>query len=171
MKSRFQWILVLFLLGAPMVTLAASPNIPMKDLKGKTRNVNEFIGKGKWVVVTIWAHDCPICNREIHKLAFFHAEHRKKNAIVLGVSIDGWDKKKKAAAFIERHDLNFTNLIAEPEYKVIQKFGVADFYGTPTFYLFTPKGKLVKQVVGPISQEDLEKFIKNYKDKPKTAHK
>jgi peroxiredoxin len=157
---NIRWLLVMMLILFPLLANAAVPNIPLKDFNGKTRNVNEFIGKGKWVVVVIWAHDCPICNREIHHLAFFHAEHRKKDAIVLGVSIDGWDKKKQAAAFVDRHSLNFTNLIAEPEYRVIQKFGVADFYGTPTFYIYTPKGKLVKEIVGPVTQAALDNIIK-----------
>lgn len=154
-----RWLLVTMLIVFPLLANAAAPNIPLKDFNGKTRNVNEFIGKGKWVIVTIWAHNCHICNREIHNLAFFHAEHRKKDAIVLGVTIDGWDKRKKAAAFVDRHSLNFTNLIAEPEYKVIQKFGVADFYGTPTFYIYTPKGKLVKEIVGPVTLATLNKII------------
>ena len=162
---NIRWLLVMMLILFPLLASAAPPNIPLKDFNGKTRNVNEFIGKGKWTVVVIWAHNCHICNQEIHNMVFFHAEHRKKDAIVLGVSIDGWDKRKQAAAFVDRHSLNFTNLIAEPEYRVIQKFGVTDFYGTPTFYIYTPKGKLVKEIVGPVTMEQLAGIIKGKSSK------
>jgi len=78
------WVLLLLL--APLWALAAGPDVVLKNLEGQARNVNEFIGKGKWVVVAIWHSDCPICKRDIHEMAFFHDAHKNKNAIVLGVS-------------------------------------------------------------------------------------
>lgn len=53
-----------------MPALAKAPDIVLNDFDGRGRNVNEFIGQGKWTVVAIWAYDCPICNAEVHHLAF-----------------------------------------------------------------------------------------------------
>jgi len=36
-----------------------------KDLNGNIRTVDDYIGKGKWVLVMIWASDCHICNEEV----------------------------------------------------------------------------------------------------------
>lgn len=153
---RFKyWFLVLML--APLWASAAGPDITLQGLDGKARNVNEFIGKGKWTVVAIWASDCPICKREIHQMAFFHDAHKHKDAIVLGVSVDGYANKAKAQRFVDEHSLDFTNLIAETGQ--IAQFGAGRFVGTPTFYIFTPQGELVAKQVGPISQEDIEQFI------------
>jgi len=149
------WVLLLLL--APLWALAAGPDVVLKNLEGQARNVNEFIGKGKWVVVAIWHSDCPICKRDIHQMAFFHDAHKNKNAIVLGVSVDGYANKAKAQRFIDEHSLDFTNLIAEPEQ--IARFGAGKFVGTPTFYIYSPQGELAAKQVGPITQEDIERLI------------
>lgn len=149
------WFLLLLL--APLWALAVGPDITLKGLDGKARNVNEFIGKGKWTVVAIWASDCPICKREIHQMAFFHDAHKNKDAIVLGVSVDGYANKAKVQRFIDEHSLDFTNLIAEPEQ--IARFGAGRFVGTPTYYVYSPQGELAAKQVGPTTQEDIEQFI------------
>ena len=149
------WVLLLLL--APLWALAAGPDIVLKGVDGQARNVNEFIGKGKWVVVAIWHSDCPICKREIHQMAFFHDAHKNKDAIVLGVSVDGYANKAKAQRFIDEHSLDFTNLIAEPEQ--IARFGAGRFVGTPTYYVYSPQGELAAKQVGPTTQEDIEQFI------------
>ncbi len=159
------WILLLLLV--PLWASAAGPDITLKGLDGKARNVNEFIGKGKWTVVAIWHSDCPICKRDIHQMAFFHDAHKNKGAIVLGISVDGYANKAKAQGFIDEHSLDFTNLIAEPSQ--IAQFGAGRFIGTPTFYVYTPQGELAAKQVGPTSQEDIEQFIaKSNTDKTKS---
>jgi peroxiredoxin len=99
----------------PLLVLAAVPNVAVRDIVGNPRNVNEFIGKGKWVVVAVWSADCPICKREIYHMTFFHDEHHNKNAEVLGLSVDGYPNKEKVRRFIEDHALNFQNLIGTPD--------------------------------------------------------
>jgi peroxiredoxin len=157
-----RWLLIFLTL--PMTVWAASaPDIVLKDFDGKDVNVNQYIGQGKWVVVTVWAHDCHICNQEIHEMAALHKTHKDKDAIVLGVTIDGADQKKLAQGFVDKHKLPFDNLIAEPEQAVLMKFGGGAFIGTPTFYVYTPKGEIVAKNAGPVSQADIEAFIKEYK--------
>jgi len=44
-----------FILGLALALLthssfAAAPSIPLHDLDGQPRNVNEFVGQGKWVI-------------------------------------------------------------------------------------------------------------------------
>lgn len=146
-----------FIATMGMAAVAATvPSISMKDLAGKSHNVNEFIGKGKWTVVAVWAHDCPICNQEIHQMEFFHDAHRKKDATVLGVSIDG-DNVDKAKRFVADHSLTFPNLITDPG--TVSEFGAGDLIGTPTYLIFTPDGTLAGKKVGPLSQEQIEAMM------------
>jgi thiol-disulfide isomerase/thioredoxin len=155
--KSFKWLsLLLFLF--PLLAWSASPSVVLKDLDGKDHNVNEFIGKGKWTVVAVWAHDCVICNQEIHHMTFFHDAHKKKDAIVLGISIDGYANKADARKFIDKHSLNFTNLIGGPD--AIAKFHAGRFIGTPTFYIYSPEGALLTTKVGAMTQEEVESFIK-----------
>ncbi len=149
------------LLGALMTAAAwaDAPSIPLQDLEGRQRNVNEFIGHGKWTIVVVWAHDCGICSREIGGMTAFHAAHHDKDAIVLGVTLDGAKRLKEARAFVKRHKLPFVNLITEPSQEVMVKFGAGKFVGTPTYYIYNPKGVIVGQNIGPLSRQEVEAFI------------
>lgn len=160
MLQRFLAPLVLLLVAASV--LAAAPSVELHGLDGKPRNANEFIGHGKWTVVVAWAHDCFICNHEIGQMTAFHNAHKNKDAIVLGVSIDGMEKIKDAREFVADHKLPFVNLVAEPEQEVMMAFGGGPFVGTPTFYIYDPSGKIVARNVGPTSRQDVEKFIDDY---------
>lgn len=152
------WALALGVLWAPLLMAsAAGPDISLKDVNGKQRNANEFIGQGKWTVVAVWASDCTICNQEIHHMASFHAAHQDTDATVLGVSIDGHDRKKQALGFVQGHGLIFPNLLAE--LSQMQKFGGGPITGTPTYFIYSPEGMLLAAQVGPITQEHVEKYI------------
>lgn len=145
---------------------AASPDITLRGLDGKPRNVNEFIGQGKWTIVVAWAHDCLICGRDIHHMSKFHQAHKDKDATVLGVSIDGMEQIELAKGFVAKHKLPFVNLLAEPEQGVMMQFGAGEFVGTPTHYFYDPKGRLVGRKVGPLPPKDLEEFIEAFNNSP-----
>jgi len=140
---------------------AGAPNIPLRDLDGREHNVNEFIGHAKWVVVVTWSHDCHICDLEIDEMAAFHAAHHEK-AMVLGVTLDGAEYLKEARAFVKRHKLPFVNLITEPSQDVMMKFGAGRFMGTPTYYIYDPKGEIVGQNIGPLTRAEVEEFISSF---------
>jgi len=139
---------------------AGVPDITLRDLDGKSRQLHEFVGNGKWTVVAIWAHDCHVCNAEIHNMEFFHNDHVQRDAQVLGVSIDGWTGVEQARTFIERHELGFPNLLIEPSMAELAKFGGGPFIGTPTFYVYDPGGEIVARQVGPLPLDVLEDFIR-----------
>ena len=141
----------------PVLALAAGSTVKLPDPEGKTHSVGDFLGKGKWTVVAIWSTDCPICRRDMPEMAFFHDAHRPKDAIVLGVSIDGGARKPEIAEFIQDHGLDFENLIGTP--MQMAAFG-GPFRGTPTYFIFDPKGEFMAQIVGPATQSQMEGYIK-----------
>ena len=154
---------VLLFISAIMPVLAAAPDIKAQDIDGNAQNVNQYIGKGKWTAVVFWAHNCPICNREIQQMTFFQDDHEDKDATVLGVSMDGFSQADKSRAFIDRHELNFPNVMINPKQSEFKKFGGGQFVGTPTFYLYNPAGELMATNVGPVAVEKIEEFINNNK--------
>ncbi len=141
---------------------AAAPDIALQTLDGQPRNVNEIIGHGKWVIVVFWAHDCKICASEIHHMNEFHAAHKDKDAIVLGVTIDGVALIDRARGFAAKHKLQFLNLVTEPEVEIVEQFGGGKFVGTPTHYFYEPTGRIVGRKIGPLSGADLEEFIEAF---------
>ena len=152
-----KWVKFMFAAALLLSPLAlAGPDLVLQGLDGRHRAVAEFIGHGKWTVVAIWSTDCPICRRDMPEMAFFHDAHRHKDAIVLGVSIDGGARKPEIAEFIQEHGLDFENLIGTP--MQMAAFG-GPFRGTPTYYIYSPTGNLVTRQVGPLTQEAAEEII------------
>ena len=150
-------LIVLVLLMVPGLVLAAAPDIRLKDMDGNDHHVSEFIGQGKWTIVVVWSADCPICRRDIYHMTFFHDEHRKTDATVLGLSIDGQAGRDKARAFVNDQSLNFPNLLGEPGDP--GRLSGTMFIGTPTYYVFSPEGKFMTQRIGPVTQAQAEQII------------
>jgi peroxiredoxin len=110
----------------------------------------------------IWASDCHICNAEAYQYVDFHDMHEDDNATVLGVSMDGWDRRAEALAFIERHSLSFTNLIAEPGdvVSLYRQLTGKRFVGTPSLLVFNPQGELRAGQAGAVPTRAIEEFIR-----------
>ena len=115
------------------VSAAPDSSMVLSDFNGQPQQLESHTGQGKWLVVMIWASDCHVCNAEAESYAQFHEAHKNKDARILGISIDGTRKKAEAEAFLSRHDLPFTNLIAEPQAMMLYYSIITDssFRGTP----------------------------------------
>ncbi|MDH5183098.1 MAG: TlpA family protein disulfide reductase [Gammaproteobacteria bacterium] len=164
MTSRFGIATLLLLVISVVAPLQA---LELQDFNGKAAKIEDFSGKGKWLVVMIWAHDCHVCNQEASNYDFFHDAYKDKTATVLGISIDGLAKKAKAEAFIARHNLSFPNLIGNSqEFKqlfseISPEFAKAGWQAMPTpgFLIYDPKGKLVVQEIGGVPVTLIEAYI------------
>lgn len=133
-----------------------------QDFSGKTQVFDNYIGKGKWLVVMMWASDCRVCNHEAHQYVDFHMVHSDTDATVLGISLDGESRKKEAEGFIKKHSVDFPNLIAEPETvaNLYLELTGQNFAGTPTFLIYSPDGELKAAQAGAVPTSLIEDFIK-----------
>lgn len=139
--------------------------IKLTDFNGSSSSISDYAGKGKWLVVMLWASDCTVCNREAHNYVDFHQQHQEKDAQVLGISLDGEAKKPEAQTFIKRHKVNFPNLIGE-SMSVAQMYRERtgnDWIGTPSFMVFNPKGELLGAQAGAVPVSVIESFIEREK--------
>ena len=131
------------------------------DFKGSPADIQSYLGKGKWTVVMFWASDCLICNKEAHQYVKFHEEHKNKDARILGISLDGIKNIKSAKSFVKDNAVTFDNLIAEPE--VVAGFYYDQtgdtWYGTPTFLIYAPDGKLKAAQSGAVPPKLIEDYI------------
>ena len=155
------WFLTLVFLMPSLVTAMQGAGVIMQDLDGAFHGLGEYTGQGKWTVVMLWASDCPVCNQEIGAYVKFYEAHQGRDAAVVGISLDGAEKREDAGRFVTRHRVSFPNLIDEPR-------DVAQFYsamtgqrwlGTPTFMVFAPDGARRGAQVGAVPPEVIEAFI------------
>lgn len=162
-KNHYWFILLLGLL-IPFGSLHAKA---MQDFDGKSVSLEDYIGKGKWTIVMIWASDCHVCNKEAKHYELFHQQHKNNDAVMLGISTDGQANKNAAQDFVKEHKLTFPNIIGEPQ-------GVADLFydatgenwvGTPTFLIYSPTGKLTVQQIGAVPVAIIEEFLQQQASK------
>lgn len=133
----------------------------LKDFNGTFHSLDEYTGKGKWAIVMIWASDCGVCNAEAKNYVKFNKAHKDKDAYILGISMDGDERQLDAEAFIERHGVNFHNLIGEPDTVagMYSSLTGRPWVGTPTFLLFNPAGELRAAQVGAVPPHLIESYI------------
>ena len=97
----------------------------------------DFVGKGNYVLVDMWASWCAPCREEIPNLAEIYNTYKDKGLVILGIAT--WDKKDKIIKAIE--DLNMTwPQLLDTRQKVMELYGVN---GIPHIILFAPDGTIV----------------------------
>src|SRR6202012_1410738 len=105
-----------------MITLSAGMKASAfkgKDQNGKTVSLTDY--KGRKVVLYFYPEDdTPTCTVQACNLRDNFSLLKKEGIVVLGVSPDEEKKHKK---FEAKYDLPFT-LLADPEHKIIDKYGV-----------------------------------------------
>lgn len=147
----------LLLVITPLPAPADAPEVVLKDLSGKNRRVSEYIGHGRWVVVTVWSADCPICRREMYHMTFLHEERKDKDIQVLGLSIDGYAQRTKILDFVDEQSLNFPTLIGDRH--DASRLSGRPLQGTPTYYFFAPGGRFMAAHVGAMTQRQAEAMV------------
>jgi thiol-disulfide isomerase/thioredoxin len=109
--------------------------------------------QGKWIFINYWATWCHPCMTEIPVFNQFYQAHQKQ-VTVLGVNYDGLSSEK-LNAIIKKLNINFPVLLNNPA-KILN---LPDNSVVPTTYVFNPKGKLVKILLGPQTQATLAEII------------
>jgi len=121
---------------------SVAPDFSLPSQDGSQVSLKEF--RGKWVVLYFYPKDMtPGCTIEAHNFQRDQTEYARRNAVVIGVSVDSPDSHKQ---FCAKEGLNF-KLLADTEHKVasdygsLMNFGVAQVAARHTF-LIDPQGKI-----------------------------
>lgn len=145
---------------------AASPDVSLNDLDGKSRHFSEFIGRGKWTVLVVWGPRCPPCIEEMPELQKFHDANQGR-AGVLGVAVDfpsfGQARPDEVAKFAGDYLIGFPLLLGNAE--AFTRFGGDDLLGVPTTVIYDRDGAIVARHTGSVSRDMVERFIDKW-DQP-----
>jgi peroxiredoxin Q/BCP len=153
-----------------MVTLQVGDKAPAfkgKDQNGKAISLADL--KGKKVVLYFYPEDdTPTCTVQACNLRDNYGLLKQAGFEVLGVSPDEEKKHKK---FEAKYNLPFT-LLADPEHKIIDKYGVWDekqLYGRKymgilrTTFVLDEKGIIRKIFLRPKNKQHAEEIIEAWK--------
>jgi len=121
-----------------------APDFSLTSQDGNQVSLKNY--RGKWVALYFYPKDFTSgCTIEAHNFQRDQPEFARRNAIVLGVSVDNADSHKR---FCEKEGLNF-KLLADTSHEVSKQygslinFGLAQISARNTF-LIDPEGKLVR---------------------------
>ena len=127
-----------------------------ESLDGKKSRLSDFIGKGKYVLVDMWASWCPPCKAEIPNIASLHKTYKDKGLVVVGVAT--WDKTENIAKAVKELGITWQQII-DVNNDVTNKYGVK---GIPHIILFAPDGSIVaRNLRGQEMIDTVSKTIKN----------
>jgi thioredoxin-dependent peroxiredoxin len=145
-----------------------APAFTSKDQDGKTVSLADY--KGKKVVLYFYPEDdTPTCTVQACNLRDNFSLLKKNGFVVLGISPDEEKKHKK---FEAKYKLPFT-LIADPEHKIIDSYGVwgeKQLFGRNymglirTTFLIDEKGIIKKIFLKPNSKEHTQEILEAWKE-------
>lgn len=149
------------LLGAALAGRAAG--LPVQTVDGEPGDLVDFLSEDKWTVVAVWTTYCGICEAQYPMLSAFHRDHAERDAVVLGLSLDGYGKGELVAKHQSQHAHAFPSVLSEPDAFAVpyQLTTGTEFSGTPTYILFDPQRRLRTFHNDVITREAIEAFIEN----------
>lgn len=109
--------------------------------------------QGKWLIINYWAPWCEPCKKELPEMNHFYLTHQT-TVLVYGVDYDH-PTMEQLQAIGKRMGLDYPLLVEDPA----QKLKLNDIQSLPVTFIFNPKGKLVRTLVGPQKSQDLEAII------------
>ena len=96
---------------------APAPDFTLNSQEGKPVSLHDF--KGKWVVLYFYPKDFTSgCTVEAHNFQRDLAEYEKRNAVIVGVSVQDADSHQK---FCTKEGLSF-KLLADTDHKVSETY-------------------------------------------------
>ena len=161
-KILFFIVSAAILFPLTQVIPAQEEGLLMEGVDGDQHSLQEYVGKGRWVVVNIWATDCPYCQRELIGLSNFHDRHFEKDAMVLGLTLDlaTFEKPDKdhVKNFASANLIDYPLLLVSGE--VASKVTGNTVHTVPMTFFYNPKGEMVYNFTGELDEELLEGVIK-----------
>jgi len=132
------------LAGSPPEAGTTAPDFSLLSQDGSQVSLKDY--RGKWVVLYFYPKDFTSgCTIEAHNFQRDQEQYARKNAVVIGVSVDSADSHKR---FCAKEGLSF-KLLADREHKVsgeygsLLNFGIAGLAKRHTF-LIDPAGRVAR---------------------------
>lgn len=129
------------------------PDFKLKDAKGNEMTPASY--KGKILVIDFWGSWCPPCRAAMPGIQKLHEKYKDKPVVVVGFNSEH-QPNANPAKFMKDNGYTY-GLVLNSE-KIAPKFKVP---GWPTFYVFSPEGKVLWGGVGadPRAEETMSHYI------------
>lgn len=126
---------------------STAPAFTLPSQDGSPVSLSDF--RGKWVVLYFYPKDfTPGCTLEAHNFQRDLAEYEKRNAVIIGISVDSADSHRQ---FCVEQGLSF-KLLSDSKHMVSRTYGVLAWiiftHAERTTFLIDPNGTIVREFTG-----------------------
>ena len=145
-------------LKAKKVTAVGQQYIDIKgtDISGNKIALSDFVGKGNYVLVDMWASWCTPCKMEIPNIAEVYNRYKDKGLTVLGIFV--WDEVKNLEPTMSAENVTWPQMI-DSEKLATKTYGVD---GIPAIMLIGPDGTILergREMRGEKMKKNIEKYL------------
>ena len=149
-KKHLLWLACFVLLLPALLSSAThpeagspAPQFTLKSQDGTPVSLRDF--RGKWVVLYFYPKDFTSgCTLEAHNFQRDLAEYEKRNAVIVGVSVDDTNSHKQ---FCVKEGLSF-KLLADTDHKVSEEYGTLTHmvftHAARNTFLISPDGRIAR---------------------------
>jgi thiol-disulfide isomerase/thioredoxin len=123
----------------------------LPQLGGGQVSLSDF--RGEWVLINYWATWCSPCRKEMPELSALHDE--RDDVTVLGLAFEDTDDSAFEEFLAEFHASY--PILRVDVYHPPEPFGAPKVL--PTTIILDAEGRAVKAFLGPVTREDIERFI------------
>jgi cytochrome c biogenesis protein CcmG, thiol:disulfide interchange protein DsbE len=136
------------------------PNMVLKDMNGKSKNMSDYSKSGKITIVSFWATWCSPCKKELNNINDVYDDWKNKyNLELVAVCTDNARNTQKVKPYVDGQGWEFDVVM-----DVNQEFQRAlNIVQIPHTFLLDQNGKVVYQHSGYVEGDEfaLEEKIKS----------
>lgn len=134
-----------------------APIVALPDLQDTAITVGG--SKDKLTLINFWAAWCGPCELEAPELQQSFKKYGDKLEI-LGINATSYDRERDARQFVVDQKLTFP-ILMDREGDATTKYKVSKF---PTTLMVDKNGMIVERINGIITEEDIDRFVRQYAD-------
>jgi peroxiredoxin len=148
-------LLVLVFISIDTINRASitAPDVTFNIITGKKITLKEL--RGKPVIVTFWATDCPACINEIPYLIDLYKKYHKQGLEIIAVAMY-YDPPNHVVTMTEDLQLPY-NVALDLKAELANAFGDVQF--TPGTFLITPDGLIALKKTGAFDPSEMKTRI------------
>lgn len=156
MRRVLVLIILILLMSQFIFAQESAPKISLKDLNGRSVNLDSIWLKGV-TIIDFWATWCTPCKESLPHLNDLNEKYSEKGLQVLAVSIDGTKSIDKVRPYIIEQGFSFS-VYLDPKAEALKAFGGKNI---PHTVIIDKQGKIAYTKYGflPGDEEDFEKVI------------
>lgn len=132
-----------------------APNFKLKTVNHEkdTLALSDFEGKG--VMVNFWATYCEPCKDEMPYMEELYKKYKDKDVEILAVNLD--QSELVVTRFLKEYGISFP-IVHDQKGQVMGEYGVGYL---PASYFINPDGTIEKKIIGPLTLDRLEGYLKD----------